>query len=199
MAVAALVAAVGCGESRYRREACPGSVFPEAAEILRRPAFRRLEYFQGTADSRLPVNYETWADQRFEFTTSLRYHYPREDPRRVECAAAVVFMVKHPPTTAAEGLGLQFIALFEEEWGRDLSRLRSAYAAHGRGAEGPAADHREDLAGIVAEISIVHSALRGELLSVGFYEPGYYRSAFPKSAPPDSGSPAPGAGPGGWR
>jgi hypothetical protein len=156
-------------------------VFPEAAELLRLRGFEGFGYFRGTTDYRRHVDHETWADQRFDFTASLTYHYPKEDPGGLDCAQAVVLMVKHPPTAEAEARGQRFIAFFEQSLHGDLSRLRSTYADYGRRSEGAAPVYREQLDGIMAEVTIVHNVVRGDFLSVGFYDREYYRLAFPES------------------
>lgn len=185
----ALLVTAGCGVSRYDRRACPGDAFPEAAELLRRPAFGKLDYFRGTTNYRRRVDYETWADRQFEFTTTLSYHYSKDDAQ--SCARGVVLLVKHPPDPEGEALGREFIAFFEQEWRREMSQLRSVYGAYARQREGPFPIYREELDGLVAEVSIAHNVVRGDSLSVALYERSFYRSTFPEPRGPDGATPSP--------
>jgi hypothetical protein len=172
---ALLILVAGCG-SRYRPAECAGNPFPDAKELLRLPGFERLRYFKGTIEQLGRIEHEMWADGRFDFDVSLRYHYPQEADRPRDCVAGVSLLLRKPRSPDEEALATAFISFFERRLSTDLGPLRAAYAAHpGPGAEFSRSD-RLDLGGVVAEVVGLHSPARGDFLSVAFYERRYYES-----------------------
>ena len=175
-AAALCLLASGCSsQSRYRGAECPGDRFPEARDILARPGFDVLRHFRGASEYKRGVDVEIWGDQKFDFATSLRYHYPKDDPARLDCVRGVSLMVRHPATPEGAALVREFIGFFEGRLGTDLSPLRTAFAAVGKNPDDFSRPSSLPLDGIVGEVTGVHSLARGDFVSVGFYERRYYQ------------------------
>ena len=171
----ALLGSGGCG-SRYRTAECPGDRFPEARQVLALPGFPALSYFRGTSDYKRGIDFEMWADQKYDFATSLRYHYPKDDPRQVDCVRGVSLMVKYPPTSEGSALAAEFIAFFERHLGADLAPLRAAYASVGKEEAEFSRPFSLPLDGLVGEVTGIHSVVQGDFVSVGFYERRYHQT-----------------------
>lgn len=171
-----VVAYLGCG-SRYDESRCPGNVYPNPKRILEDSAFTGLRYFLGErpgggakADQ---FDYEVWADGKFDFETSLLYHYSRDVNTRTDCPKAVTLHIRFPFNTRKEQMGLRFIELFEGVLHADMRSVKMAYmqSAKDQLLYRP---KRFDFGSMVAEVNGVHHVTRGDYLIVGIYDSSYY-------------------------
>jgi hypothetical protein len=171
-----LLASACASQSRYRSADCPGDRFPEAREVLALPGFEPLRHFRGPSDYKRGIDFEMWGDQKFDFAMSLRYHYPKDDPQRLDCVRGVSLMVRYPPTREGSVLVGEFVSLFERRLGGDLAPLRAAYSGVGKVREDFSRPFSMPLDGLVGEVTGIHSVVREDFASVGFYERRYYQA-----------------------
>jgi hypothetical protein len=180
LVLAAVVGAAlgaGCG-SRYHAADCPADPLPEASEVLRRPGFDRLRYFRATDASTDRVDYETWADGKFDFATSLTYHYPAIDGQRSDCARGVTLTLHHPASEEGKALRGEFIGLLGRRLGTELPGMTAAAADYdSKQGEGFLAPRRFELGPLVGEVVGVNNYHRGAFLTVGFYDRVYDQAA----------------------
>jgi len=169
-----LAASSGCG-SRYDKLSCPGNPFPESSVILALAPFRNLTYFKGNTNDRSQIDYEIWADTKFEFNVSLQYHYDKALPQGLDCPCAISLLVKHPLSRDRKELGQSFIAFFDSILDSDLTALKTAYSDYANNT--PSASHSLTLThNIIGEVSSLQHVNRGTFLQIGFYERSYYDS-----------------------
>ena len=171
----------GCG-SRYRAAECPGDALPEAKELLAQPGFDRLRYFRGTDHRSDRVDYETWADNDFDFTVSLNYHYPALDGRRRECARGVTLTVRRPASDANKALQSEFVRVFAGRLGTDLRAMAVAASEYeSRQGDVFLVPQRFEAPPLVGEVVGVGSYHRGDFVTIGFFDRAYdeYRQVPP--------------------
>jgi len=178
--VCLLFVQVSCN-SRYKASNCPGTLFPESHIFLVAPGFSRLAFFQSRFYDKSPADHEIWADQRFEFTLALQYHYAKDDLTTLDCPKGVSLVMKFPPSPENRREGEKFIQLFEQAVQTDFTKVRAAWWRLIEGSAG-LAEPPIRVGPLVAEVSVVAHPHRGNLLSVGVYEHNYFRSflAIPK-------------------
>ena len=159
-----------CCNSRYAKSRCPGNPFPESKELLRQYPFAKLVYFKGNSSE-----FEIWGDRKFEFTVSLRYHYKKDAINRSDCPSAVTLVLTSPLSAEQETFAHRFIHDFEKILHADLRSVDSAITECLLTRKMNYL-YRLDLGEIVAEVSTIHQAVRGEVLQVGFFKKDYYES-----------------------
>lgn len=163
---------IGCG-SRYDRMSCPGSPFPESSVLLALPPFKQLAYFKGSSNDRSPIDFEIWADRKFDFDASLQYHYDKQRSDTQNCPCAMSLMVRHPLSNQREDLGRSFIVFVGSSLNNDVTALQSVYSEFVQ--KGRLNLASMDLSrNIVGEVSLLQHVTRGGFLQVGFYERDYY-------------------------
>jgi hypothetical protein len=162
--------------SRYSHQKCPGSQFPESKELLASGDFRGLKFFrEGLGNLRNDlVDYEVWADGKFDFEACLMYHYPREGLETDDCVKGVTFQVLYPITEQRAKMGFDFLAFFENHLRGDLSVLRNGYSSCVKERE-LNRPYRQEIGNLVLEVCAVHQVTRGDFLVIGVYEKAYYR------------------------
>lgn len=169
-----VAASIGCS-SRYQRMSCPGNPFPESSDLLALPLFNRLAYFKGSSNDRSLIDFEIWADRKFDFDACIQYHYDKQRTDTQDCACAVSLLVRHPLSKEREDLGRSFIVFFGSSLNNDVTALQSVYSEFVQKSKlNPVA---MDLSrSIVCEVSLLQHVTRGGFLQIGFYKRDYYNT-----------------------
>lgn len=94
----------------------------------------------------------------------------------MHCVRGVSLMVRYPPTSEGSVQVGEFMAFFERRLGADLGPLRNAYSDVGKASDDFSRPFPMPLDGIVGEVTGIHSPVRGDFVSVGFYERRYYQT-----------------------
>jgi len=169
-----LLLSTACG-SRFDKMSCPGNPFPESATVLTLAPFKVLTYFKGNSNDRGQIDFEVWADKKFEFDASLQYHYDKQRSGTQNCPCAVSLLVRHPLSKEREELGRSFIALLGSSLSSDLTvlKLKSVHSefVHSTRSGSVSVALNSD---IIGEISLLRHVNRGDFLQIGFYRRDYY-------------------------
>jgi len=162
----------GCG-SRYDRMSCPGNPFPESATVLILAPFKQLAYFKGNSNDRSQIDFEIWADRKFEFDASLQYHYDKQRSEAQNCPCAVSLLVRHPLSKERQELGRSFIVFFGSSLSSDLTALKSVYSEFVQSTRSNSGSVTLN-PDIIGEVSLLRHVTRGGFLQIGFYKRDYY-------------------------
>lgn len=163
---------LGCS-SRYDPSKCPGNPFPDAHELLSLPSFSRLAYFAGKPNEKSPVDWEIWADAKFEFSVCLKYHYAKADPQTRDCPQAVTLEIRVPASPESRTMGESFLGHFEKRLNADLGVLQSSFSQSVVAFQ-PGKPQLSEMNFLIGEVSSIHHVNRGDFLIVGIYRKGYY-------------------------
>jgi hypothetical protein len=167
-----LLSQLACG-SRYTASKCSSNPLPESYELLSLPSFSRLVYFFGRPNDRGPVDREIWADAKFEFSASLKYHYTKTDPKTLDCPQAVTLELKTPIPAEVQAMSHAFLALFERRLNADLRVLRTAFT-QSVAAFQSRPPVQTQIGTLVGEVSSIHHVNRGDFVILGIYQQSYY-------------------------
>ncbi len=159
--------------TRYDPSQCSGNPFPDAHELLSMPSFSRLAFFSGKPSDKSLLDWEIWADAKFEFSASLKYHYTKADLQTRDCPQAVTLEIKVPASTESKTMGEAFLGYFEKRLNADLKGLRTVFA------QSVVAFHSgkpelSEMGSLIGEVSSIHHVNRGDFLIVGIYQKSYY-------------------------
>jgi hypothetical protein len=165
---------LACG-SGYTASKCAGNPFPESRALLCLPAFSRLVYFSGKPNDKGPIDWEIWADQKFEFNASLKYHYTKTDPKTVDCPQAITLELKTPVAADGQAMSQAFLDHFQERLNADLASLRAAFAERGVGFQ-TRPPVQTSVGTVIGEVSSMHHVNRGDFVILGFYQRTYYEA-----------------------
>jgi len=165
---------LACG-SRYSATRCRGNPFPESQELLALPPLSKLVYFAGKPNGKSPIDWEIWADAKFDFNVALKYYYTKADPKTADCPAAVTLELKIPVSKEAQSLSHAFIEFFERRFSADFGSLRRAFPQHA-GEFQPRPPTLLSIGNLIAEVSSVHHVNRGDFVIVGLYQKSYYET-----------------------
>jgi len=163
---------LACG-SRYTASKCASDPFPESRELLSLPAFSRLIYFSGKPNDKGPIDWEIWADDKFEFNASLKYHYTKADPKTMDCPQAITLELKTPVAAEGQAMSEVFLDHFQKRLNADFTSLRAAFARSSTEFQTrPPA--QTSVGTIIAEVSSMHHVNRGDFVILGLYQKTYY-------------------------
>jgi hypothetical protein len=179
---ASLIASGAACEKRggtYDPRNCPASPFPAVSDLQRELAMGPLNfYFTNIMSGSSLFKFETWADQKFDYETSLNYYYDDENYLEQRCPRAVILRLKIPFNPARADGAKRFNELLGRIYSKPGVLPPSLIESTGKKSFFSGSSVTSLSPSHLIELGGFHHPARGDFAELGWYEKRYFDENF---------------------